>query len=437
MILFAISLILLILFMGVGCPAGFAFGGVVLVMIFARGYDPQFLMSFSFSKISAIALMALPLFILAGNFMLETKISDHLLDWVSSIVSRVRGGLGAVVVITMGIFGAISGIASSAIAAIGPIVIPRLKAEGYPEGYAVSLTTMASALALLIPPSGTMIIYGWLMGQSITACFLATVGPGIVLAIFLIIINYIWVGRMPKVKKREWPGIKEFRKEVTKTTWVGIPAILMPCVILGTIYGGVATPTEAAALAALYCIPVGFIYRSLSLRKIFSASANGAVITGSIMIMFFFATMLCRMFTMENIPQQFVAFVSSISENKYVILLMINIFLIFIGMIMDDASAILITAPMLLPLMTKIGCSPIHLAAIMGINLAMGCMTPPVAPLLYLGMRVGETTFVKMIGPSMVFILFAFMPTVLITTYWEPLSLWLPKVILGAKVLGM
>lgn len=432
MLIVGISLLILIILFLSGVPIAFGFASAVLFLIFTLGYDPQFLLPYSFKKLYSLVLLAIPLFIIAGGIMEKGNMTEPLVNFVNSVVSRVKGGLGAVGIIATAIFGAISGCSAAAIACLGPIMIPRLENEGYPRGYATSLMTASAGLANLIPPSILMILYGWLSFTSVTACFLAGVFPGILLMALFIFINWIMVGRYPVKKPRPWGSMRQVGREVVHTGWRAIPALLMPVLILGSIYAGIATPTEAAAVAAIYTIPVGFfIYRGLTLKRLGGGLLESGTTTGSIMIMLFFAMMLGRMFTMEKIPDQLTAFILGVSENYYVVLLMCNVVVIILGMFIDDLSCMLIMVTLLLPVVTKIGVNPIHFSAILTTNIMMGCYTPPMAPMLYIGQRIGGVTFPEMFKTSMMLVIFGYMPVLIITTYWPPLSLWLPKLILG------
>jgi len=428
--------LLIILFIS-GVPIAFSFALVVVLMASILGYDLAFLLPYSFERMSSMIILSIPLFIIAGHIMEKGNITRYLINFVDSLVSRVRGGMGAVTAIASGIFGAISGSAAAAIACIGSIMIPRLVDEGYPRGYAVSLATASAGLALLIPPSFSMILYGWLTYTSITACFLAGSLPGVLLMFVFIIINWIMVGRYPTIKKpRPWVSTKQVGKEVFHTGWRAFPALLMPVLILGTIYGGVATPTEAAAVAVIYAIPVGFlIYRGLTPRIFASALIESSMTIGAIMLMLFFAMIMGRMLVMENVPQAVANFLLSISENKYIILLLVNVLLFLSGMFMDDIAGMIIMAPLLFPVIKQIGISPVHFSAIITTNLTMGLMTPPMAPLVFLGQLIGKTTFPDVIKTSLLFVFLGYLPVVLITTYWAPIAEWLPVLVLGEKVL--
>lgn len=433
-----LGLVLLVTLFLSGVPVAFSFALVVVLMSIFLGYDLIFILPYAFERMSSMIILSIPLFIIAGIIMEKGNITKPLIDFLNSIVGRVRGGMGAAGAIASAIFGAISGSAAAAIACIGSIMIPRLvEQEGYPRGYAASLMSASAGIALLIPPSFSMILYGWITNTSITACFLAGAIPGVLLTLIFIIINWVMVGRYHGVKKPSaWPGVKQASREIGGTGWYALPALLMPVLILGTIYGGIATPTEAAAVAVVYAIPVGFfIYRGLTLRRFADASIEASTSIGSIMVALFFAMVLGRILVMENVPQAIAAFLTSISENKYVLLLMVNAFLFLIGMFMDDITGMIISAPLLLPIIKEIGISPVHFSAVITTNLTMGLMTPPMAPLIFLGQMIGKTTFPEMVKTSMLFVFLGYMPVVLITTYWAPISEFLPVAVLGAKVL--
>lgn len=437
MVVLVISLLILIVLLLSGGPVAFAFAAAVLFMVIFFGYNPQFLLPYSFKRLQSLVLLAIPFFIIAGDIMESGNITRPLTDFVDSMVSRLRGGIGAVAAITNAIFGAISGSAAAAIVCIGSIMIPRLEEEGYPRGYATSLMTASAGLALLIPPSISMILYGWLTFTSVPACFLAGVIPGILLMSLFIIINWIMVGRYPTVRKpRPWGSIKQAAKEVGSAGWRALPALMMPVFILGSIYGGVATPTEASAVAVFLAIPLGFlVYRGLTSKGLVNALIKSGTTVGAIMIMFVFALMLGRVFVMENIPHQLTTLVMSVSENKYVLLLLVNAILFIFGMFMDDVTGMIIAAPLMLPVVRSIGITSVHFSAIITTNLTMGLMTPPMAPLVYLGQRIGRTTFTDMIKTSLLFVFAAYMPVVLLTTYLPPLAEFLPALVFGEKVL--
>jgi tripartite ATP-independent transporter DctM subunit len=398
-------------------------------MTFFANISMKGLLLWGFSQVTNPILLTIPLFILAGSLMSESGIAKYLLNFVNSFIGRIKGGLGVVSIVTCAIIGAISGSGFTGVAATGPILIPQMVKEGYPRGYATALVTVSSILGLLIPPSTIMIIYGWVTETSILACFLATVGPGLLIVFSFSVINLIAVKTMPL--KLEPPlKTKERIKRITFCTWQAIPALLMPIIILGGIYGGIFTPTEAAAVAVFISIPIGFIiYKGLKARNFYNTVKDSATSVGTIMIMIFLALILGQSFVWLRVPQAIVNLMFGITTNRFLRLLMINVLLFIIGMLVNDATGMVLAAPMLLPLVKELGITPVQFAAIMGTNLAMGGVTPPYASILYLGMRVGKVDFIEILKPTLMFIFLGYIPVVLITTYWAPLSLFLPRLL--------
>jgi len=279
-----------------------------------------------------------------------------------------------------------------------------------------------------------MILFAWVTQQSVAACFLATVIPGFLIMINLIIVNHFMCKKMPNLKVDPPLSFGERNRLVASTARRGIWSLLMPVIIIGGIYGGVMTPTESAAVAVGYSIFIGiFIHRELSPKSLWRSFCIGATTSGVICVMIFFVVMMGRLYAMQQVPQQIAAYLLSISDNRIVILLMVNLFLIVIGMLMDDLSGTLLTAALLMPLMREIGVHPVHFAAIMGTNMGMGNVTPPCAPLLFLAARIGKVPFNEYIKPTMIFVLFAQLPVVLLVTYVPELALWLPRLVMGIR----
>ncbi len=415
----------------IGVAVPFAFFTTIIYLVFTLGYDSSFLVPYGFSQIGNVVLLAIPLFIMAGGLMDRGGIGDKIVDLADVFVGKTKGGLGIVAIVSCGIFGAISGSGSAALTSIGSILMPRLEKNGYPRGFTTSLITSASVLGLLIPPSGLMILYAWASNQSVLASFLSTVFPGIILAIFLSIVNIVYFHRSKIVPKSDHTDEK-FVVRLRKSTMSAVPGLMLPVIILGGIYGGYVTPTEAAGIAVVYTIPVGFwIYKRLNSKNFMEELTKTATTTGTIMIMLFSIMMLSRIFVMEGVPARLTDLLLSITENKILLLLIINLILIIIGMLMDDASAVLLSTPVLLPIAMNIGVDPIHFAAIVGVNLGLGCITPPTAPLLYLGSRIGKTPVKEMLGPTFLMIIFAWIPTLMITTFFPEVALYLPNLLLG------
>jgi len=375
MVLF--SLVLLVITLIIGVPVPFAFLVATTLLVITGGYSPSFLLPYGFSKMSTIVLLAIPLFIMAGGIMERGNIGDKLVDLVDLFVGRIKGGLGVVAVVSCAVFGSITGSACATLSCIGSIMFPRLEKAGYPRGHSAALLANASVLGMLIPPSAIMILYSWVGNQSVLASFLSSVIPGIILTILLSIINMFLLRNnkdlilaTPISSKEKWSLFRVRGKRA-------IPALIMPVLVLGGIYGGIMTPTEAAAVAAVYSIPVGFwVYKGLTRKGFFEVLVESGTTTGVIMVMLYAVMILSRLYIMEDLPTQVLNLLMAVSTNRYAILFMINIFMVIMGMIMDDVSAVLLSTPILLPIIIKLGFSPVHFAAIVGVNLGMGNITP-------------------------------------------------------------
>ena len=436
MVSIGIAMVLVIFLIITGVPIMYAFMAASLGLVMLLGLDPSFIISYGYDSTNAVVLLCVPLYVCVGTIMAKSDIGKALIDFVDMFVGRIRGGLGIAGVFASAIFGAISGSTTATLTCIGPIVIPKMIEDGYPRGHAAALITNACPLGYFIPPSALMIVFAWSARQSILACFLSTVIPGIILATLLSVTNVVMLRNVKNLKsdlkKEEKIPCSEIVKEVYSRVKWSVPAILMPVIILGGTYSGVFTPTESAAIAIFYAVPVGmFIYRKLTWRALYETLADSATTTGVIMVMIFCVMVLSRIMVMQNLPTVITEFLHSISDNKYFILLFINIVLVILGMIMDDTSSMLLSVPILMPIAKSFGIDPIQLAAIMGMNLGLGLITPPCAMMLYFGGRVSGVPVSEMMKPTLIFIAFAWIPTLLLTTYIPELSLWLPRIVLG------
>lgn len=432
MLIFSLAIGIIVVLLLLGMPIAFAFGLGALLYLISTGSDISFLIPYAFQTTTSFALLALPLFVLAGVVMAQAGISTHLLNFINAFVGRVKGGLGAVTVITCALFGAISGSSSAAIAAIGQIMIPRMVREGYPVGHATALVACSSVLALLIPPSVPMIVFAVTGGLSVSAAFLSTVIPGILLMAIYVGLNFFFLRNNPNIQVDEKLPARKAGIKILKSGKSAIWALLMPLIILGTIYGGIATPTEAAAIAFVYAAFAGFVlYRTLSVRAFWDGLIHAAVIIGSIIAVLFFLFMMSRAMVLQQVPGQVTDFLLGLSDNPIVILLLINLVLLLIGMIVDDISGSILAAVVLLPLATAIGVHPIHFAAIVGVNLGLGNVSPPCAPMLYMAAGVSKISLDKYFVITMKFLLLGHLPMVMIVTFFPQLSLTLPKLLLG------
>ncbi|MGF1750097.1 MULTISPECIES: TRAP transporter large permease [Vibrio] len=432
MIIFLVSLLIIVVLLLIGTPVAFSFGVGALLFSWFTGSDLSFLLPHGYNTTASFALLALPLFILAGSIMAEGGISERILDFVSAIVGRVKGGLGAVTVLTCALFGAISGSSSAAIAAIGQIMIPRMIREGYPEGYATALVASSSVLALLIPPSIPMIIFSITGGLSVGAAFLSTIIPGIFLTIWYCILNFIILRKNDHIIVQPKTTLSTSIKEVMRSGYNASFALLMPILILGVIYSGMATPTEAAAISVVYAAVVSvFIYRGMSFKQLGDVALRASIVTGSIIAVLFFLFVMSRAMIMQKIPSELAEAMLGLSDNKYVILFLINILLLLIGMIVDDISGSILAAVIFLPVTQALGIHPIHFAAIVGVNLGLGNVSPPCAPMLYMAGGISKLRLDQYFKPTIILLAFGHLPVVFIVTFFPQISLYLPKLLMG------
>ena len=427
MMFFGLVLLVLIILLILGLPMPFVFGGGLILMVLKYDINLVGLFIWGFNQMLSPVLLATPFFMLAGTLISKSGIATKLMDLANLLVGKARSSLGFISIVTCGLLGAISGSCFTGIAAVGPILIPEMEKRGYERGFSTALVTCASVLGALIPPSIPIIIYGWVTGTSVLASFLSTVIPGLLVVITFSTINYLYVKKLPSEETLDIEREVKTDKKPARVFISSIPGLLVPIIILGGIYGGIFTPTEAAAVAVGVSLVIGaFIYKTLKVRNTFEIFRESSVSIGAIMVMMMLCLMLSQTFVMQRIPQKLVTIIMNLTDNKILILILINLFLAFMGMIVNDSTAIILTAPLLLPLITEIGMSPVQLAAIMTINLAAGSLTPPYASVLYYGMKIGKVDFKEIIGPAMKLLLIGYVPIVILTTFFEPLSLWLP-----------
>ncbi len=372
----------------IGMPIGFALGFSSLVAIYyaGGGVTPILMIQKMFASNDSFPLMAIPFFILAGGVMTQGGISRRLVDLANVIVGRLRipGGLAVVAVLGSVFFGAISGSPVATVAAVGGIVIPSMVSRGYSRAFCGAVQGAAGPLGALIPPSIGLIIYGVTANQSISDLFLATVIPGLLMGLALMVVSgYI-------ASKRGYGIIDE---KALPDTWVAIKqsswAMLMPIIILGGIYGGICTPTEAAVLAVAYGFIIGtFVYRELRPGMYFNLLVDAVVGTALIMIIISFSSVFSTFLVGNRIPQLVTAQVLSFTQNSILIMLLINILLLIVGTFMDLGPAVVILVPILLPLANQMGYDPIHFGIIVTTNLLIGLVTPPVGISLFMASRI-------------------------------------------------
>lgn len=376
--------------------------------------------------IDSFALLAIPFFILAGLFMGRGGIASRLIDFAATLVGRFTGGLAYVNVLTCMLFGALSGSSVAAVSAVGGFMIPEMNRKGYDRDFNVAVSTTAATTGLMIPPSNIMIVYALVAGGgvSIVAMFMAGILPGIVFGLLLMLVS----GVISK-KRNYGAGNKSGISDVFRSFIGAIPSLLLIVIVLGGILGGVFTATEAAAIAVVYAFILAvFVYREVKIREIPGILLQCGITTAVVMLLIATSTAMSWLMATQNIPQNVSAALLSISSNKLVILLIINVLLLFVGTFMDMTPAVLIFTPIFLPVVKQLGIHPVHFGLIMIANLCIGLCTPPVGTCLFVGCGVGKTTIVNVVRPLLPFFA-AMVVALMVVTYIPQISLFIPNLL--------
>jgi tripartite ATP-independent transporter DctM subunit len=376
--------------------------------------------------INSFSLLAIPFFILAGLFMGKGGIARRLIDFAGTLVGRFTGGLAYVNVLTCMFFGALSGSSVAAVSAVGGFMIPEMNRKGYDKNFNVAVSTTAATTGLMIPPSNIMIVYALVAGGgvSIVAMFMAGILPGIIFGLLLMLASGIIS------KKRNYgAGDKAGLMQILRTFRRAILSLLLIIIVLGGILGGIFTATEAAAIAVVYAFILAVVvYREVKIKEIPGILLQCGITTAVVMLLIGTSQAMSWIMTSENIPQNVSAALLSISSNKLVILMIINILLLFVGTFMDMTPAVLIFTPIFLPVVQQLGMSKVHFGMIMIANLCIGLCTPPVGTCLFVGCGVGQTTIVKVVRPLLPFFV-AMIIALMLVTYIPEISLFIPKLL--------
>ncbi len=416
---------LLLVLLGIGLPVAWSFAGVVAALVWIYDVNLNTLMLQGFRSLNSVILLALPLFILAGYLMQSGGIASRLVAFIEMAIGRRRGGLGNAMVGASGVFGAIAGTATAAVAAIGTLMIDPMAERGYPRGYSAALLGVSSLLGILIPPSITMILFAVATQQSVAACFAASIVPGIMLMIGLMLFNRAQIGRRIHELHDERKLTGAEKRRIALRT---MPALSLPVIIIGGIYGGYFTPTEAAAFAVIAAVCIGFfVYRDMSLARLRDSTVAAAETTGSIVLILLFSFVIGRILVSERIPQDLTELVTSLVSNPIGVIVLVNIFLIIAGALIDDVSVTVVIAPLLLPLMVSVDVHPVHFAAIVATSVVIGANSPPMAPVLFMACRIGKVSVHHAVGPALRMMAFVALPVMLLTAFIPALSLALPR----------
>lgn len=375
-----------------------------------------------FSGIDKFSLMAVPFFILAANVMKGGGLSIRILKLAQALVGHYKGGLAMTVVLACMFFGAVSGSSPATVIAIGGLMLPALRNANYGEAFSLGLITSSSAVAVIIPPSIGMIVYGSVTGTSVGDLFMAGLGPGILFGGIFMLYS-VYHARKHKIEVLARSSLREVWGAFKDAGW----ALGIPVLILGGIYGGFFTPTEAAAVASVYAIFVSlFIYKDLDLKGLWDETYESAIGTAQVMILLAAASVFSWLLTRQQVPQAMTEVLMSISNSKFAILMMINVLLLITGMFIDPASSTTILAPLLLPLALSYGIDPVHLGIIMVVNGAIGMYTPPFGLNLFVATGISTVSISRIIKGVVPFIILSLI-TMALVTYIPMISLWLPQ----------
>jgi tripartite ATP-independent transporter DctM subunit len=409
-----------------GIPIAFAIG-IAAVTGLMVSLDPSAATTVVAQRMAAglnsFALLAIPFFILSGDLMNRGGIARRLIDLAKVIVGRLPGGLAYVNILANMLFGSISGSAVAAAAANGGFMAPLMKREGYNVEFSAAVNMSSAVTGLLIPPSNIMVVYSLASGGvSIAALFIAGYIPGILLGVALMVVAAIIAA------KRKYPvGEKIGMRVAVDSFFAAIPAMLLVAIVMGGIILGWFTPTEASAIAVLYTFVLSvLVYREVKWHELPQLLTKSAATTAIVLLLVATSTGMSWVMSSANIPQTISAALLALSENKEVLLLIINVLLLVVGMFMDMTPAVLIFTPILLPVMARLGMSPIHFGIVMIFNLCVGLCTPPVGSVLFVGCGVGGTTIAKVWRPLLPFFV-AMVMVLAAVTYWPALSLALPR----------
>ena len=421
-VIFSTLIVMLIISVPIGICLGLA---TMAVMLVVDGSPPLVLLARSVvTGADSFPLIAVPLFVLAGDLMQQGGMSRRLVDFANALIGHIRAGLAYVNVLACLFFAAISGSSPATVAAIGSNLIPEMEKVGYNRQFSGALTASAGMIGVMIPPSIPFIIYGVTAEVSIGKLFLAGIVPGLLFALMFMVIARILVRREAQIKNTE---TRFSPRSVGRTFRESFWALLVPGIILGGIYSGIFTPTEAGAVAVVYAAFIGlFVYRDIRFGELPDLLAKSARTSGTILVLVIMASAFGRLVTLAQIPSQLAGYLTTLTDNPILILLMINILLLVIGMFMETISSIIIMTPILLPVATAIGVDPMVFGVILTVNLAIGFCTPPLGVNLFVASGISNVSIERLSVAILPFFA-GMLVLLLLVTYVPAISLALPS----------
>lgn len=423
----------LFVMLAVGVPVGFAIGGATMLsLFFCTNQNLIIAGQYNYSGIFSFTVMAIPFFMLAGTAMSTGGIAKKIVNFVSSLVGFITGGLGAITILSCMFFGALCGSGMATTAAIGGMMIPQMKDKGYKVPYAATLVCFGGTVGPIIPPSLSFVLYGATTKVPVPTLFLAGILPGILIGVGFLITNYVMCRSMGQdlvvrttAEKVNVVEVMRIRGKLVWTTFrEGFWALLSPVIILGGIYSGIFTPTEAACISVVYSLFISvFVYKELDLKGVYKTFLAASVINGVTSFLLGYSTVFSTFMTFERVPQAISEFLMTVTESPMVLLLIINAILLVVGCFLDTVPAIIVMAPMLLPTITHFGISPVHFGVIMAVNLAFGLCTPPYGCNLFVGAAVAKISMESMFKYIIPFFIVSIV-LLMVITYVPAISLF-------------
>lgn len=414
-----------LILLAIGVPIAWSIGmsGLLTLMVNSDALPAMATMAQRMGTgLDSFTLLAIPFFVLAGQLINRGGLAESLIRLAKNMMGALPGGLAHVNIVAAMLFGAIAGSSVAAASAIGSILGPKMEEEGYSREFSAAVNITSSTTGLLIPPSNVLIIYSLASGGvSIAALFIAGYLPGLLTGLMLMVVASIWA------KRKNFPvGERAAFTELVSSFLEAIPVLLLLIIVIGGIVAGIFTATEASAIAVLYCLVLGFVYKELQWSHLPEIFIDSARTTSIVLLLIATSIGMSWVMSFEQIPQNVTSFLLSLSDNPVIILLLINLVLLFVGTFMDMTPAVLIFTPIFLPIVTDFGIDPIHFGIIMILNLSIGICTPPVGSILFVGVSIAKTTISKVIRPLMPLFL-AMLVALMLITYFPEISLWLPR----------
>jgi C4-dicarboxylate transporter, DctM subunit len=410
--------------LAIGLPVAITLGLSSLAYILSAGLPVVVMPQKMYAGMDVFVLLSIPGFILAGNLMNHGGITERIIRFANALVGWARGGLGLSNVGASMLFGGISGTAVADAASIGGVMIPGMQKAGYPADFSAAVTAASSTVGPIIPPSVPMIIVGSLSGISVGQMFMAGAIPGILLGLAMMVTTYV-ISVRRNFPRHPWRGFGELFRSFLGAFW----ALFMTGLIVGGLISGIMTPTETAIVASVYAFVVGaFVYRELPLREVMTVIINSGISAAAILVLVGFANVFGWILVSERIPQAITGAVLSLTENRYLIILLINLCLLFVGMFMETIAALIVLFVPLLGLATSVGIDPVHFAVIAVLNLMIGLTTPPVGVCLFVCANIARLPLAPVVRAIMPFILTNIFVLFLVS-YVPPLATWLPSVL--------